>query len=333
MIKRDRVMRAIVAILSPFCAVLFGYLLGASFAAFFKLPMVIGYTVGLGLGAFIAMWFIPMSYIVNDALGAFVTIDQLITITGGENALVSYGPGFHFCFWWEKRSSDNNVNLSEVAENFAAEVQGTAGTIFIKYSARLRPDIKRLPEFLSGVASVAADLRSIISAEIVEYLSKKSVAETLVALSTLNKMLAEEFKHDEEQGEVASAFEKRFGVIIGDITVAEILPSKEVQKTMDGITESTTLDQIVAKTLGYPSIKEVQDAVRSGILKSEQVAHATENALALTNNLHGMDLKRHTFTLKLQGDSDLVESIKSLGPLASTIAGVLNKDQPKKGTS
>jgi len=325
MIERDRGSRAFIGFVGPAAALFFGYLFGVTFAAFFKLPLVIGYTVGLGIGALTATWLVSKSYITNDAVAAFVTVNPLVTLSGGGSALVTYGPGFHFCFPWEQRSGGNNVDLREAAENFAVQVQGTTGTIHVKYSVRLRPDINRLPEFLAGAASVASDLGGVISAVIVEQLATKGVKGAVAELPPLNAMLEDEFKHGKSQGEKASDFEKRFGVIIGDVTVGEILPSKEVQKALDGASESAALDEVVARTLGYPSIKAVHTAVEGGKLTSEQVAYATENALAMTDNLHGMDVKRQTFTLRLQGDPDLIEAAKGLVPIAPALMGALNK--------
>ncbi len=328
-IVRDRAARTLVAVVSPFATLFMGYVFGVAFASFFKLPTMLGTSLGLGLGALAVLWLIPKLYIVNDAVSAFVTVNLLETIMSKRSALVTYGPGFHFSFPWEKRSGGNNADLSEQAENFTFEVQATkeGGTVTIKgkYSVRLRPDIKHLPEFLGGVASIASDLGDIISAKIVEHLAKKSVKEILVELPSLNEMLAVNFKHGKKQHKDISDFEKRFGVIIGDVTVSELLPSKEVQKALDGASESAALDGIVARSLGYPNIEAVHAAVAAETLTSEHVAYATENAMAMTDNLHGLDLKRQTFTLRLQGDPDLIDAAKALAPVAPAIIGALTK--------
>jgi regulator of protease activity HflC (stomatin/prohibitin superfamily) len=161
------------------------------------------------------------------------------------------------------------------------------------------------------------------------------VKQALGQLKILNDALARYFKHGAQQREDASDFEKRFGVIIGDVTVSELLPSKEVQKAMDGASESAALDEIVMRNLGYPSIEAVHEAVKAGKLTSDQVREATENAMAMTDNLHGLDLKRQTFTLRLQGDTDLIDAARAIAtsPAGPAILGALTKgaNQSPKG--
>lgn len=316
-IVRDRGSRFAITVICPITVLLMGYSLGGVFATFFKLPTILGNTTGAIAGVIVASWMISRSFIINDAVSAFVTVNPLAT----GNKLRSYGPGTHFCYWWEQRASGNNVDLSEAAENFKIKVQSTTGGLMVAYSVRLRPDIEKLPEFLSGVASVAADIGDLISAKIMSELGTKPQEEALTKLSTLNEELRKTFY------EGASGFEKRFGVKLGDVTVHSILPTEEVQKALDGAAESAALDKIVARTLGYPLIDDVHAAVAAGKITSEEVATATENAMVITDNLHGMDLKRQTFILRIQGQKDLVDAAKAIAEspagaaLASTLTG------------
>ncbi len=321
LVERDRATRRLAAIGGPILVLFIGYLVGATFAGVFKLPMLLGNAAGLALGAIGAVWVASRSYVTNDAVAAFVTVDLL------SKQLVTYGPGFHFSFPWEARSGANNVDLSEAAENGTFEVQASEGTGTLrgKYSVRLRPDIKNLPKFLAGVGSVASDLTGLINASILRYLSEKTVKEALADLPGLNAHLRSEF-HTK-----VSKFERRFGVIVGDVTVSEILPSKEVQKAMDGSSESVALDGIVARTLGYPTIEAVHDAVKAEKLTSEQVSTAMENALAMTDNLGGMAVERKTYTVRLQGDTGLIEAAKAIVPLAPAIAGALGGGNQPRG--
>lgn len=321
LVERDRASRTLVAIAAPFAILFTGYLIGVTFAAVFRLPMVLGNAAGLALGAIGAVWVASRSYIVNDAVASFVTVDLW------SKQLVTYGPGFHFSFPWEARSGANNVDLSEAAENGKFEVQAAAGTGTLRgaFSVRLRPDIKNLPKFLAGVGSVASDLTGLINASILLYLSGKTVKEALTDLKGLNAHLRSEFHAR------VSKFEGRFGVIVGDVTVSEILPSKEVQKAMDGASESVALDGIVARTLGYPSIEAVHAAVAAGTLTSDQVGIATENALAMTDNLGGMAVERKTYTVRLQGDPGLIEAAKAIIPFAPAIAGAMGGGNQPRG--
>lgn len=323
--NRDRYSRGLVAFASPVLSVLLGYLIGATLAGFFRLPMVLGNVVGLALGAAVAVWLVSRSYIVNDAVSAFVTVDLW------NKELVTYGPGFHFCFPWEARSGANNVDLSEAAEDGTFEVQATNGTLHGKFSVRLRPDIKNLPKFLAGVGSVAADLRDIIKASILEKLAGKKVIEALSESKGLNKELKDEFAQGPNRDTKVTKFEDRFGVIVGDVTVSELLPSKEVQKAMDGESEGNALDGLIAKNLGRPDMSTVHADVASGAITTEQYQYATENALAMTENLGGMAIERKTYTVRLQGDPGLVEAAKAIVPHAPAIAGALGAGNQPRG--
>jgi len=323
---RDRASRMLVAISSPIIALFLGYMIGVSFAAFFNIPLVLGYSAGLGIGAFAAVWLVSKSYVTNAAIGAFVTIDPLVTIFGGDNPLVSYGPGFHFCYWWEKREGGNNVDLGEAAEKYTVTMQVPSGTVTVKYSARLRPDIAHLPEFLSGVASVAAEVGGLISAEIIDYMKGKTVNEALQCLAELNEHLKAKFKHG-VAGDETSDFEERFGVKIGDVTAEELLPSKEVQETMSAVTEAEVIDLIVAKSFGYDDVKSLAAAVENKKVDSAEVNRRRTQTLAMSGNLQGMDLKEHTFNLQIQGlkdiDPALIQALSNTGPALAVVAQAL----------
>lgn len=297
--NRENGSRLMIAIASPLLAVSLLYLGGISFAAWFGLPHVLGSATGLALGAWVAIWIISRSYITNGAVAAFVTVDPLVTILGSGSPLVSYGPGFHFCYWWERRDGGNNVNLGEAAETFTVPVQVPTGKFTVKYSVRLRPDIRYLPEFLAGVASVAAELGGIISAEIINFMSlkKKTVTEAIASTAELNDHLKHTFVEKSTDDEVTK-FEKRFGIMVGDVTVEEILPTDEVQKTMSAITEAEVIDKIVAKSFGYSNAKALNTAIKSGKVAAEEVNKRRTQTMAFSGNLQGMDLKEHTFRLE-----------------------------------
>lgn len=327
---RDNGSRLAVAIVSVLFTLIVGYLIGKGFAAFFKLPGLLGTSMGLGLSGLGLLWLIPRLYVINNAVSAFVTIDLLTS------ELVTYGPGFHFCFPWEKRSGSNAVDLSEAAENFSFEVQTPTGNLKGKFSIRLRPDITRLPQFLAGVASVAADLGDIIKAYILTYLSDKPLITALKDSADLNKDLADEFKHGGTQNEKASEFEKRFGVIIGDITVSELMPSGALQETMSAQTESIVIDSIVAASFGKKSMKEVQSAIVAGEIQQDEVNRRRNQTMAMSGNLQGMDFSESTFNLKISGlekiDPAIAEAIAAVGPHIAKFAGS-QKTPAKKATT
>ncbi len=301
MIERERGSRVLALGVSVGAILFLGFFLGTALALWLKLPLVLGYSIGLGAGMLGAFWVISRSIIMNDAVTAFVTVDPLTSFLNLGNALVTYGPGFHLCYWWEKRSGANVVSLAEAAESGKATVQTSSGTIHTKYSVRLRPDIRHLGEFLGGVASVAADLNGIIASNINQFFTKEGmdVEKAIGSLSKLNAELAEMFR--ENKSEKVTDFEKRFGVIIGDVTVEEILPSDEVQKTMSALTESAKIDQIVANSFGYTTIKGLNAAIAKGKIDQSEASRRRTLTMALSGNLQGMDLKDHTIKFKVEG--------------------------------
>jgi|CXWL01.1.fsa_nt_gi hypothetical protein len=325
MVKGKRRNPWIVAILSLVLVSLLGYLFGFGFAKLFKLPSLLGTSFGLGLAGLGVMWILPKLYVVNDAVSAFVTIDMLASLKGSEHTLVTYGPGFHITRPWEKRVRGNNVDLAEAAENFSFAVQTPTGNLDGKFSIRLRPDITRLPEFLAGVASVAADLGDIIKAEVIGYLGNKPLTDALKGTSVLNINLAAEFKHGKAQGEKASAFEKRFGVIIGDITVSELMPSKATQETMSAETESAVIDAIVASSFGKKTMQELQEAVDAKTISQDEVNRRRNQTMAMSGNLQGMDFSESTFNLRISGldkvDPAIAQAITAIGPHLAKFAG------------
>ncbi len=316
MVTRNRDGRKFIAIASPFATFVFGWFIGVVFAWFFKLPTMLGMSVGLGLGALGVMWLVPRLYVVNDAVSAFVTVDLL------SDELVTYGPGFHWSFPWEARSGANNVALDEAAESYTVEVTLKDGAIKVPFSARLRPDITKLPVFLSGVAAVAADLGDILSAEIVEFFTKEKpevgVQQATRMIPELNVYLRKKFADGESEN-----FEKRFGVITGDITAGTILVTDQVKETLGALTESRLIDQAVAESYGRKTIAEVEIAIKNGELDREDVNRRRTQAMAMSGNLQGMDLKETTTNFRIQGldkiDPKLAEAVASLAPALNAL--------------
>lgn len=330
-VERDRFGRMFVAITAPVITVVVGWLLGLSFATFFHLPSFLGGALGFIGGGFAALWILTNSFITNEpVVGAFVTVDAVQALIGN-NGNVTYGPGGpHPCFFWEQREAKGNVNLSEVVENFTAKVQGPAGSFTVKYSVRLRPDITQLPDFLSGVAGIEGGIEGIISAFVSSYLADKNASDAGSLIKGLNEALKKEFEEG-EGNKTISEFEDRFGIIIGDITVDELLPSDEVQKAMDGASEALALQRIVCQSLGYKDMVAVQEAVEKGVLSTKDVDRATLNAMTITNNLHGMNVGRQFYDIDINGDEDVVRGLKELIPHAAAVAARAGGGKKPKG--
>jgi hypothetical protein len=331
MIKRDRLGRVLVAFGAPLLVMAVGYTFGAMLAGLFGIPQFIGIAAGIGAATFPAGWIFLRSLITNDAVAAFVTVDLLT------DELVSYGPGFHFAFPWEKRSGANNVNLAEAAERYTLSVQAEkGGTLNLVWSVRLRPDINRLPEFLSGVASIASEIGGIISAEIIKYSKGMELRQLLNGLAELNNHLQQVFVHGRSGDDGSSPFEQRFGVMIGDVTVEEILPSKEVQETMSALTESAVIDDIVARSFGYDDTKLLREAVKTGDVTQDEVNRRRTQTMAMSGNLQGMDLKEHTFNLRVDGLNEISPEVAAalaagLGIMRNANAGKNVGKQTRKG--
>lgn len=324
-IKRGRGLRFLTGILAPVIAIVVCFIAGTGFVSFFKLPSILGTVLGFGLSAFTVLWLIPRLYVTNGAVAAFVTVDLLT------KELVSYGPGFHFSFPWEARSGTNNVNLEEVAESYTVDVTLEDGTIKVPFSARLRPDIQNLSNFLSGVAAIAADLGDLISAKIVEFFTKVNtdvgVQQATKMVPELNNYLREEFARDKSKN-----FEQRFGIITGDITAGTIQVTEQIKETLGVLTESRLIDKAVAESYGRGSIAEVEEAIKNGELDREDVNRRRTQAMAMSGNLQGMDLKETTTNFRIQGldkvDPKLAEAVASLAPALNALFATRRTQSP-----
>lgn len=318
-IERSRIGRLISVILSPILALIFLHFLGRVLFGLFYLPPFLGGVVGLSIGNAVAIYLVLRSFIYNEAVQAFVTVNPLASLFSKENVLVSYGPGTHLCYWWEQRLAGYNVLLNTAAENMETAVQASNGTLFTKASTRLRPDLTRLPQFLSGVASAPAELTGLIQQEINVWLAGKTVEQALATMDALNKDLQKKFVDSDHE------IEQRYGIIIDDVTVNEILPSKELQETMGALFESETIDMIVAKSFGYANAKTLQAAIKKGSVASEEVNRRRTQTIAMSGNLQGMNLNSSDFNLNIGGIKDIPpELIQAFGTIAQSLNNVSN---------
>ncbi|HEU4677332.1 MAG TPA: hypothetical protein VFS75_01285 [Candidatus Paceibacterota bacterium] len=331
LVKRDRFGRAVVTWSSPVVFVFLGYVAGTFTSVLLHLPYFIGQSLGLTCGTYAAGIALSRSFVRNDATIAFITVNPLASLFG-KNPLVVYGPGTHFCYWWEQRSADNVVSLVEATEPFTAVVQTGSGTVTFQGSTRLRPNICELHQFISGAAAAASNITGLIIAHIVGFTGAsdggnkpKPLLEVLKNIGGLNDELRKEFKEG-RAGSKVSDFERRFGVIVGDTTVEKILPSEDVQKTMSAVTESEVMDTMVAKSFGCASYEELVKKVEDGTFNWATVNQVRTQKMAASGNLQGMDLKDHTFNLNVNG-------LDQLSPeAAAAFASVLGRFETFKGT-
>lgn len=321
-----------------------------------------GLFVGLAISGLILSVTLHLFFISVDLVSAFVTIDLLYTMIfrkgrtppdpetydqespeekkRDRTAFPSYGPGLHVCYPWEERDEENNFSLKEVSADTQFSILLRDGTVSLKGSYRIRPDIRNLVPFLSGVASTAEELEEIISAFAIEQLSSKTVDEALASIAELNEALYRKFGlAPQENGEIrpdddVSNLERRFGVYVGDITIAEILPSQEVQRTRGSITEARAIAEGTAIMLSYKNAEELAEARKNKEVTEEQIRNARDRFLSVSGNLEGMELNRHEVDITFSGlDPEvakaLAEAARGLGPIAAAFGG-RTKSKPSR---
>ncbi|HMO77744.1 MAG TPA: hypothetical protein PKD95_00915, partial [Candidatus Paceibacterota bacterium] len=279
-----------------------------------------------------AFWkILERSLIFNDAVEAFVTIDPLASLTGGE-PLVTYGPGVHTSFFWEQRSGKNVLNLGSSSEEFTGRIQCLDGAVTLESSFRMRPDIKRAPEYLSGLGSMAGEFSSIFQAWLVNRLSSRNVRDVLKGVSALNAALAKEFIFDANGNLFQSDLEKRYGLWLEDVTVSKVTADKQISETLGVQMEMDIIaDAIPAFICKARGIKRKAYAalVANGEISPEEISIVRDRIMAASNNLQGMKLDQSTHVIDIRG-------LKDLSPeAAAAFAAIANRytpPSPKKGT-
>lgn len=329
MVARERLGRTLFVLPSLPLVALLGYFFGSSIAEFFRFHGFIGDALGFGLAVVLFAVLAMRSFITNDTTTAFLTIDPLRTIFGSEKAFVTYGPGFHFCYPWEKRTGGNVVDLTEAPEAYPVVAQAMNGVLKGKFTIRLRPNITTLPEFLSGVASVASEIGGLVSAEIIDWVKDKNTGDVLANVRGLNSYLHDKFVRGD------SPFELRFGVTVGDVTVEELLTDEEVQKTSIVLAESEFIDLALAKHFGYTSIGDLQEAIRAKTVDGGAVDKLHTRLMAMSGNLQGMKLDETTHNINLTGLDKVDPAFgTALGAILATITqmkGAPNDNQHSTG--
>jgi hypothetical protein len=288
----------------------------------------LGAIVGTGIGLIGRAALEPRFRINNSTTSVFLTFDPLKRLLGREDVLTLYPPGPHICYPQEQRFSENTISLDEATVEFEFLVLCPDGALTGSGSFRLSADQKNPVAFQRGVAAVAEDLRDLIIAVAVEELATKKVVSALKTLPKVNDRLYKEFVKG------TSRFEKRFGVEVGDVTIGQLLPSEELQKTLTAQTEAAAIAKGTAIMLGYTSMGKVKEAVEVGKLNEGDVKDARDRFLSVSGNLEGMDIKRNELVLSAHGiPPELAGAITALAANAPAIARALqaaNKKGSKK---
>lgn len=352
---RNRPARVVVALVCLAGALMLPYLVGSYILGNLLGLGWLGGLIGLIFGTVLVDHFWKHFVIQNDSVQAFVTIDQLWTLLGGnkdpnsgdKQVYVSYGPGFHLCFPWESRTEKNNVPLEEVSESFTLTTQTQTGTVTFKGSLRMRADIRHLVSFISGVAAIPGDITDLIKTFIIQWTAGKSIDDVLANVKDLNEDLQFEFgliAKKTASGALqigkssdVSNFERRFGVNVSDVTIAEVLPSKEAQKTRSAIDEAVIIAEGTARLLGftpddialpYPktAAAKANEALAAKTLTRAEYERAQARFMAASENI---TMTATDFNLNLSGvDPDVAKALSAIAPL---IAQWMSQGDNKKG--
>lgn len=345
LLKRNRGGRLVILvvyILISFLIPLIGWRIANDWFSYGMIGGFIGVAVQIiVLGSTLDRFFVKVG-----ALRAFVTVDLLraffrrksIDGDGDKGAYISYGPGFHVSYPWESRAANYNVSLEEASETFTVKVQTEKGTLTAKGSVRMRPDITELVPFIGGVAVIANDITDLIKAFIIQTIAAPqvskggtkndtSIMKILESSGEFNKRLNEYFgKGDvESKNPDVSKFEERFGVSVGDVTISELLPSEELQKTMTGRSEAEVIALGTAELLGYKTMSAVRTAISKGKLSQEDLNRARDRFLATSDNIK-MNLDSNEYNIRLEGiDPETIREVAKNAPAIAAALGATRK--------
>ena len=273
-----------------------GLLTGYAVMPSTMLPWTLSIT-GATIGAVGTSALQPYFFVRNGIVNIFVTIDRLQSLLYGRKVYILYEQGNHPAYPWEDRRAENNIIIKEVSQEFTFFVQCKDGTLEGKGSFRLRPDADRPVEFLQSVAAIAPDLIDLVVVDAVEQLADTEVINASKNLRDLNEKLKRFSQGHGDKTEDVSRFEGRFGVTVGDVTVSQLLPSKELQRTIAAITEAAAIKQGTALLLGM-SMDEVQAGLKDKSLPENRYEKARRDFMSISGNLEGMEVKRQEFALE-----------------------------------
>lgn len=309
---------------------------------------IVGLFLGLVAASILLSRTLARFFISVDLVSAFITTDLLRTFmfrgsdrekpdpkeyeqkseaerARDRKSFPTYGPGLHVAYPWEDRDRENNFSLKEVNVDFDFPVQLADGLLRAKGSYRLRPDLRNLIPFLSGVATIPGEMEDLIISFAVQKLSAKTADEALNMVGELNDDLNEKFglrtkvNADETPDDKVSNFERRFGVYVGDVTIAKLLPTEEMQRTRGAIDEARAIARGTAIVLGFEDAAEMRQAQRDGKISEEIISRGRDRFLSISGNLEGMDISRYEIDFNITGLDP--EVAKALSSAAAAYAG------------
>ncbi len=282
---------------------------------------LMGISLGILIGGFVASEFAHYFMIDVRAVRGFMTVDNFRSLLGLEDTNVSYGQGTHFSYPWESREEINNISLDEVSEDFTLVVQGTTGAIYVAGSIRLRADLKALPIYRAGVAAVVNELVDIIKVQVLAFLATKTVDEAQKSVAELNTKLKNEFVN----GPARTKFEQRFGVRAGDITIASIMPSEEAQKTRNAIDEAMNAFKGMA-ALRNQTPEQLRADIESGKFSQADQDRLRRDFMAMSDNAK-LETAATDITIRIDANPDVAEAIKTAGPGLAGLAALFAAKQ------
>lgn len=332
LIDRSRGGRTLVFFGTPALLAVFGGLLVAFLTKTFLIEALYwpGFVVGAtcGMVAFLAMKHVFV--VKNNTTGLLVTTDQLKSLVGIGEPNVIYGPGTHFSYPWEARFARNNIPVEEVAEQFTFGVICKDGTLTVPASIRFRPDFEKPIAYLSGVAAVAGDFKDLVISSVSKKLSKLTMQQALDTLEGINTEL-----HDEFVSNKKTDFELRFGILVGDVTLGNLLMSDEAQRTRSGLNEAAMVAEGTALLLGFKTIEEMQAALANKSIVQDDVDRARRDFRIISGNMENTTVNRHEIDIKGLSP-EIAAALAALFQNPAAAAAVRGyagrKTTPEKGT-
>ncbi len=186
--------------------------------------------------------------------------------------------------------------------------------------------------FLGSVVSMASEILTLVEEQVSIHLKDKGVEEARSGIQALNKALHDHFVYDGSDTP-ESPFEKRFGVVVGDVTVGSIGLDPAIEKTLGGKAEAKAIAEGTAIILGYSAVGNATaaDAMAKDRAEGKITAGAIDSArdrfLAVSENIN-MTLSTHEVNLRVEAPPGLADAIAQYGP---AIAPVLQKIMQPKG--
>lgn len=348
-VTRDRIGRALFGLIFSISIILApAFLLGKLSADFFDYH-VPGTFLGGSLGMLAVGYMLDHMIVRVDLNRAFVTVDNLRAFFKRKDVYTLYGPGFHLSYPWEAREERYNVSLDEVGEDFEFTIITSTGPVTIYGSYRIRPRFTKeeLVAFLGGVAQIAKELSDIIGAFAYGQIAPLTSDQAKNRIAQLNLKLKEKFEHGTKGAKdtEVSNFEERFGIVVGDVTVAEIRMTKEAETTRAGLDEALNVMQGVAVMLGYNNEVNASGDVTETALQKLQHARATPESgitqdiidrtrrefLAISENVP-MTIDAKEIAVRFDTHPDVVRALGDIAPAIAELARAYtqNRDQSKE---